>query len=281
MRAMSARSLPQTALAEAQLAAGRLAWKLYVSLQQPWLWWHVWEKRAEFVFTLVSVLSIIYLQPCAWAVSNIPHSGTLSSYHLAGLKHFVEVICSCFHFIKEKLRCIRGRGNCCDKSQRNWLLIDCCSWTTTTSSQPPFCSKAALWSVMKDNYALSCLPIPSLHNGWSLVHAGVFVHLRCASFHCRGWVNWLPVPCIQFYSVKTEMHSPLPSALCWHEQMRRWMSVVSVKSPLISCEGVNTSQELLLFSFTLVECRKKWTCGVAFIVQEMFGNPQECAGPVK
>lgn len=70
------------------------------------------------------------------------------------------------------------------------------------------------------------------------------------------------------------MHSLLPSALRWHEQMRRWMSAVSIKSPLISCEGVNTSQELLLFCSALTECRKKWTC-VAFIVQEVFGNPQE------
>lgn len=96
-----------------------------------------------------------------------------------------------------------------------------------------------------------------------------------ASFYCRGQVNWLPLLCIQFYSMKTEMHSLLPSALCWHEQIKRWMSAVSIKSPWISCEGVNTSQELLLFCSTLAECRKKWTCGVAFIVQEMFGNPQE------
>lgn len=141
--------------------------------------------------------------------------------------------------------------------------------------RPPFCSKADLWSVMKDNYALSCLPIPSLHNGWSLVHAGVFVHLSSCQLSLQRASD---LAAFAMHSVLlSEDWDPFPAAQCavlaWADE--KMNLCMSIKSPLISCEGVNTSQELLLFCSTLAECRKKWICGVAFIVLEMFENPQE------
>lgn len=152
--------------------------------------------------------------------------------------------------------------------ETGYLLIPVVPEQQLLYLRPPFWSKAAFWSAMKDNHALSCLPSCTLHNGWSLVRAGVFVRLSSCQFSLQrvSELAAFAVHSVLLISVKTEMHSLLPSALCWHEQMRRWMSAVSIKSPLISCEGVNTSQELLLFYSTLGECRKKWTCG-AFIVQ--------------
>lgn len=127
------------------------------------------------------------------------------------------------------------------------------------------CDKRQLWPFL-------LLPIPSLRRGTtSLVCAGVFVHLAYCQFLLQR----------ESERAAFAMHVALLDedrcAYCCPVHCTgmsiQWtgsMCIVGIKWPLISCNGVNTSQLLLLLCSTVMACRKKQACSAAFIVEEMF-----------